>query len=171
MVFVCFAPNANVKVLVTNNTMPPPAALFTGPPGAEAGQSAVAPLREALPPSRPVALSPRRALPSCSPSEEKYLVMTAQKRMMLMIGHYQFTHYNVQRLEENRKLDDTCLCNLSVLIPEPSVLSSVGLKKLGQVSHCSVVASHVLLGVISIIMVMMTNAIDDGNEHKNDKKL
>ena len=131
MVFVCFAPNANVKVLVTNNTMPPPAALFTGPPGAEAGQSAVAPLREALPPSRPVALSPRRALPSCSPSEEKYLVMTAQKRMMLMIGQYQFTHYNVQRLEENRKLDDTCLCNLSVLIPEPSVLSSVGLKKLG----------------------------------------
>ena len=133
-------------------------------PDAEAGQSEVASLREAWPPSRPVALSPRRALPSCSPSEEKYLVMTAQKRMMLMIGHYQFTHYNVQRLEENRKLDDTCLYNLSVLIPEPSVLSSVGLKKLGQVSHCRVVASHVLLGVISIIMVMMTNAFDGGNE-------
>ena len=89
MVFVCFAPNANVKVLVTNNTVP---ALFTGPPGAEAGQSAVAPLREAWPPSRPVALSPRRVHPSCLPSEEKHLVMMAQKRMMIMIGQYQFTH-------------------------------------------------------------------------------
>ena len=55
-------------------------------PDAEAGQSEVAPLREAWPPSRPVALSPRQALPSCLPSEEKHEedVTMKQKRMRIL---------------------------------------------------------------------------------------
>ena len=55
-------------------------------PDAEAGQSEVAPLREALPPSRPVAPSLQQALPSCLPSEEKHEEdgIMKQKRMRML---------------------------------------------------------------------------------------